>query len=205
MKKPFKLLIAVPCMDYMHVDFVQSLLKLCQHLQREGVRYHTEIQSGTLVYLARNKLANKAVNEEYTHILFLDSDMVFDETLIETLTFCGKDFVCGAFQSRRAPYGSCIFSSLKPVRRVKEYGIEPFQVEGCGMACTMISTEILKEVQSTYGNPFDPAIIEDITFGEDTAFCWRARKCGFEIWCEPTARIGHIAHVPIYPGEEPAT
>lgn len=205
MKKPFKLLIAVPCMDYMHVDFVQSLLKLCQHLQREGVRYHTEIQSGTLVYLARNKLANKAVNEEYTHILFLDSDMVFDETLVETLTFCGKDFVCGAFQSRRAPYGSCIFSSLKPVRRVKEYGIEPFQVEGCGMACTMISTEILKEVQSTYGNPFDPAIIEDITFGEDTAFCWRARKCGFEIWCEPTARIGHIAHVPIWPGEEPAT
>ena len=205
MKKPFKLLIAVPCMDYMHVDFVQSLLKLCQHLQREGVRYNTEIQSGTLVYLARNKLANKAVNEEYTHILFLDSDMVFDENLVETLTFCGKDFVCGAFQSRRAPYGSCIFSSLKPVRRVKEYGIEPFQVEGCGMACTMISTEILKEVQSTYGNPFDPAIIEDITFGEDTAFCWRARKCGFEIWCEPTARIGHIAHVPIYPGEEPAT
>ena len=204
MKKPFKLLIAVPCMDYMHVDFVQSLLKLCQHLQREGVRYHTEIQSGTLVYLARNKLANKAVNEEYTHILFLDSDMVFDETLVETLTFCGKDFVCGAFQSRRAPYGSCIFSSLKPVRRVKEYGIEPFQVEGCGMACTMISTEILKEVQSTYGNPFDPAIIEDITFGEDTAFCWRARKCGFEIWCEPTARIGHIAHVPIWPGEGPA-
>ena len=205
MKKPFKLLIAVPCLDYMHVDFVQSLLKLCQHLQREGVRYNTEIQSGTLVYLARNKLANKAVNEEYTHILFLDSDMVFDENLVETLTFCGKDFVCGAFQSRRAPYGSCIFSSLKPVRRVKEYGIEPFQVEGCGMACTMISTEILKEVQSTYGNPFDPAIIEDITFGEDTAFCWRARKCGFEIWCEPTARIGHIAHVPIYPGEEPAT
>ena len=205
MKKPFKLLIAVPCMDYMHVDFVNSLLKLCQHLQREGINYHTEILSGTLVYLARNKLANKAVNEEYTHILFLDSDMVFDETLVETLTFCGKDFVCGAFQSRRAPYGSCIFSSLKPVRRVKEYGIEPFQVEGCGMACTMISTEILKEVQSTYGNPFDPAIIEDITFGEDTAFCWRARKCGFEIWCEPTARIGHIAHVPIYPGEEPAT
>ena len=205
MKKPFKLLIAVPCMDYMHADFVNSLLKLCQHLQREGINYHTEILSGTLVYLARNKLANKAVNEEYTHILFLDSDMVFDETLVETLTFCGKDFVCGAFQSRRAPYGSCIFSSLKPVRRVKEYGIEPFQVEGCGMACTMISTEILKEVQSTYGNPFDPAIIEDITFGEDTAFCWRARKCGFEIWCEPTARIGHIAHVPIYPGEEPAT
>lgn len=205
MKKPFKLLIAVPCMDYMHVDFVNSLLKLCQHLQREGINYNTEIMSGTLVYMARNKLASKATCEGYTHLLFLDSDMVFDESIVETLCFSGKDFVCGAFQSRRAPYGSCIFSRLKPVRRVKEYGMEPFQVEGCGMACTMISTEIIKEVQSRYGNPFDPAIIENITFGEDTAFCWRARQCGFEIWCDPTARVGHIAHVPIWPGEEPAT
>lgn len=205
MKKPFKLLIAVPCMDYMHVDFVDSLLKLCQHLQREGINYHTEILSGTLVYMARNKLASKATCEGYTHLLFLDSDMVFDESIVETLCFSGKDFVCGAFQSRRAPYGSCIFSSLKPVRRVKEYGMEPFQVEGCGMACTMISTEIISEVQSRYGNPFDPDKIDGITFGEDTAFCWRARQCGFEIWCDPTARVGHIAHVPIWPGEEPAT
>ena len=90
MKKPFKLLIAVPCMDYVHADFMKSLLNLCQHLQREGIRYHTEILSGTLIYLARNKLASKAVCENFTHILFLDSDMVFDETVVETLCFCGK-------------------------------------------------------------------------------------------------------------------
>ena len=205
MKKPFKLLIAVPCMDYVHVDFMNSLLKLCQHLQREGIHYHAEILSGTLIYLARNKLANKAACEGYTHILFLDSDMVFDESIVETMCFCGKDFVCGAFQSRRPPYGNCIFSSLNPVRRVKNYGMEPFQVEGCGMACTMISTEIIKEVQSRYGNPFDPEVVDGITYGEDTAFCRRATQCGFEIWCDPTARCGHIAHVPIWPGEEPAT
>ena len=205
MKKPFKLLIAVPCMDYVHVDFMNSLLNLCQHLQHEGICYKAEIQSGTLIYFARNRLANKAVCENFTHILFLDSDMVFDESIVETMRFMDKDMVCGAFQSRRQPYGSCIFTSLNPVRRVKEYGMVPFQVEGCGMACTMISTEIIKEVQSRYGNPFDPEQIEGINFGEDTAFCWRARKCGYEIWCDPTVRIGHIAHVPIYPGEEPAT
>ena len=204
MKKPFKLLIAVPCMDYVHVDFMNSLLNLCQHLQHEGICYKAEIQSGTLIYFARNKLANKAVCENFTHILFLDSDMVFDESIVENMRFMDKDMVCGAFQSRRQPYGSCIFTSLNPVRRVKEYGMVPFQVEGCGMACTMISTEVIKEVQSRYGSPFDPEKIEGINFGEDTAFCWRARKCGYEIWCDPTVRIGHIAHVPIYPGEEPA-
>ena len=45
MKKPFKLLIAVPCMDYVHAEFMKSLLKLCQHLQREGIRYHTETRA----------------------------------------------------------------------------------------------------------------------------------------------------------------
>ena len=204
MKKPFKLLIAVPCMDYVHVDFMNSLLNLCQHLQHEGTCYKAEIQSGTLIYFARNRLANKAVCENFTHILFLDSDMVFDESIVETMRFMDKDMVCGAFQSRRQPYGSCIFTSLNPVRRVKEYGMVPFQVEGCGMACTMISTEVIKEVQSRYGSPFDPEKIEGINFGEDTAFCWRARKCGYEIWCDPTVRIGPIAHVPIYPGEGPA-
>ena len=48
-------------------------------------------------------------------------------------------------------------------------------------------------------------VIDGIKFGEDLAFCWRANNTGAEIWCEPTARCGHIAHVPIWPGEEPAT
>lgn len=205
MKNPVKLMIAVPCMDYMHSEFVKSLNALAIHLCREGWNFNVEIHSGTLIYLARNQLANKAIQEGYTHLLFLDSDMVFDETIVETLMFSGKDFVCGAFQSRRKPYGSCVFKSLVPAERVKDYGMAPFRVKGCGMACTMISTEVLKNVRQKFGNCFDPAVYEGVTMGEDTAFCWRADKTGAEIWCEPTARVGHIAHIAVWPGEEPAT
>ena len=205
MRKPFRLLIAVPCMDYMHSSFVKSLTDLREHLIREGINHTVDILPGTLIYYARNKQACKAINEGFTHILFIDSDMVFDENIVETLTFCGKDFVCGAFQSRRPPYGSCIYSSLQPLRKVTEYGMEPFKVAGCGMAMTMISTEILREVQSRHGDCFNPERIDGTMFGEDLAFCLRAVNAGAEIWCEPTARVGHIAHVPIWPGEEPAT
>ena len=203
MRKPMRLLIAVPCTEYMHADFTVSLLKLTQHLQREGIKFDWEIKTGTLIYLARNSLCCRAINEDFTHILFLDSDMVFHETVVEDLLFCEKDFVCGAFQSRRPPYRSCIFSSLQPAERVKneEYGVEPFRVAGCGMACTIISTEILKAVQNKFGTCFTPT--EE--FGEDLAFCWRAKETGAEIWCEPTVRVGHIAHVAIWPGEKPAT
>ena len=128
MRKPFRLLIAVPCTDYMHADFVKSLVNMTSHMQREGIAHEVVLHVGTLVYLGRDSLCCKAMNDGFTHILFIDSDMVFHETAVEDLAFCGKDFVCGAFQSRRPPYGSCIFTSLKPAERVQKdgYGNDPF-------------------------------------------------------------------------------
>ena len=205
MRKPFRLLIGVPCTDFMHADFVRSLVNLTGHLQREGIRHQVEIRNGSLVYIARDRLACKAINDEFTHLLFIDSDMVFDESIVEALTFSGKDFVCGAFQSRRPPYGKCVYKSLKPLESVNEWGMEPFRVAGCGMAMTMISADILKEVQEKHGTCFSPEMVGGVKFGEDLAFCRRATEAGAEIWCEPLARCGHITHVPIWPGEEPAT
>ena len=202
MRKPFRLLIAVPCTDYMHADFVRSLMKLTNHLNREGIRHETEIMNGSLIYYARNQLARKTINEGYTHLLFIDSDMVFDESVVEALQFSGKDFVCGAFQSRRPPYGSCIYSSLDPLINVKDYGAAPFRIKGCGMAMTMIGAEVLKTVQEKYGDCFNPERVNGIHYGEDLAFCRRANEVGAEIWCEPTARVGHIAHRTIWPGDE---
>lgn len=201
-----RLLIAVPCMDYMHAGFVKSLLNLETHLHREGIRHETEILPGTLVYMARNNLACRAINEEFTHLLFLDSDMIFDEYIAETLLFSGKDFMCGAFRSRRPPYGPCVYRKLKPLEKVDGFdGLQPFRIAGCGMACTMISTEILKEVQQKFGTCFMPEKYEGVSYGEDLAFCWRVNSIGREMWCDPAARVGHIAHIPVWPGEEPAT
>ena len=196
-----KLLIAIPTTDFMHADFVNSLIKLTTRLQREGIAFEVDLVAGTLVYLARNKLACKAINKEFTHVLWLDSDMVFSDSIVEDLQFCGKDFVCGVFCSRRPPYSSCIFKSIKPAERVKDFGKEAFRVAGCGMACVLVKTSVLCQVQNHFGNCFTPTN----DYGEDLAFCWRTVSMGTEIWCEPTVRVGHIAHVPIWPGEEPAT
>ena len=194
-----RLLIAVPTTDYVHADFVKSLAKLQSELGRRHVAYDVEIQSGTLVYFARNRLANKAINEKYTHVLWLDSDMVFSEQIVEDLMDCGKEMICGAFVSRRPPYGPCIYSSIKQndIRKVENFGMKPFRVDGCGFACVLTTTELLQAVMQKYGTTFQPTDY----YGEDLAFCWRVKGIGREIWCEPTVRPGHIAHVPMYAGE----
>jgi hypothetical protein len=195
-----RLLIAVPTTDYIPADFVKSLAKLQQELGRRGIAYDVEIQSGTLVYIARNRLANKAVNERYTHVLWIDSDMVFGETVYEDLMDVGKEMVCGAFVSRRPPYGPCIYSSIEEnaIEKVKDFGTRPFRVDGCGFALVLTSVDLLQAVTQKFGTCFQPTPY----YGEDLAFCLRVKQLGREIWCEPTVRPGHIAHVPVYAGQE---
>ena len=195
-----RLLIAVPTTDYVHADFVKSLAKLQQHLGRRQWAYDVEVIAGTLVYFARNRLSNKAINENYTHVLWLDSDMTFPETVVDDLMDCGKEMVCGAFVSRRPPYGPCVYTSIEPnkIKKVEKFGTTPFRVDGCGFACVLTNTELLRAVTQKYGQCFQPTNY----FGEDLAFCWRVKTIGREIWCEPTVRPGHLAHVPVYAGQD---
>ena len=198
-----RLLIAVPTTDYLHVDFVKSLVGLADELERRKIEHTVALQSGTLVYIARNKLASKAVNEGYTHVIWLDRDMVVSESIEDDLLFCGKEMVCGAFGRRRPPYGACVYSSIQKnmIETVHEWGTKPFRVAGCGFACVLMTAELLQAVMLKFGTAFQPTDY----YGEDLAFCWRVGQIGREIWCEPTARVGHIAHVPVWPGEAPAT
>ena len=85
-----KLLIGVPTTDFVHVEFMKSLVNLLLKLERDGTQFDVDIESGTLVYIARDRIANKAINENYTHVLWIDSDMVFNENIFEDLLFCGE-------------------------------------------------------------------------------------------------------------------
>lgn len=195
-----KLLIAIPTLDFVHVKFMESLLKLTEQLKTEGIPYEVKIISGTLVYLAREELVSYALGYEFSHVLWLDSDMVFTEDLFDDLYDTGKDFVSGIFHARRPGHQSCIFRNLTPPERYRwdEYPSVPFLIKGCGMASTLVSSDILKAVRDKFGNCFTP----NYNLGEDLAFCRRADELGFEIWCEPCARVGHIGHLIIYPEDE---
>ena len=196
-----KLMVAVPTTDYVHAEFMTCLVGLIQKLTKDGVEVVPRIVSGTLVYVARNRLAQEAINNNFTHILWLDSDMTFGPDIVDDLLFCGKDMVCGAFVMRRPQYGPCVYNEMHgggDLKKVREFGTEPFRVAGCGFATVLTTVDLLKAVYEKYGTWFRPT--ED--YSEDLAFCDRVNGIGREIWCEPTVRPGHIAHIPVYAGED---
>lgn len=192
-----KLLIGVPTTDFVHVEFLKSLTELIMRLQRDEIDFKLHIETGTLVYCARDTIASKAINEGYTHVLWLDSDMVFTDDLLDDLMFCGRPFVCGIFHSRRKGYHSALFKNLdiNNLERFEEYPPEAFRVAGCGFAGVLIETSILRDVMLRDGTCFLPMR----SYGEDLAFCMRAKSLGYEIYAEPSAVMGHVGHITIYP------
>lgn len=194
-----KLLIAVPSYETMRVEFVRSLVELEDQLRASGVWYEVKIISGTLVHIARDRLASHAINNGFDEVLWIDSDMVFDRYIYEDLKMGGKDICCGWFISRHYPYVSCLFKSLQPVERINDVPDDLFRVAACGFGCVLMKAEVLKQVMNTHGGR---CFLPDQKLGEDCAFCKRADDCGFEIWCQPTARVGHVGAVTIWPEDQ---
>lgn len=195
-----RLLIAIPTLDYMHYAFVESLIKLTNYLKDDGVDFTVELRSGTLVYHARENICKKAMGEGYTHVLWIDADMIFEETVVDDLLFCGKPYVAGIFHARRPPHSSCLFKSITPIERysMDTYPSEPFEIAASGMGLVLMETSVIQTVFDNFSTCFMPTM----ALGEDIAFCERVGKCGIKMYADPSVRVGHIGHITIMPESE---
>lgn len=190
-----KVFIAVPCMDTLSAKFAQCLVNLVNHKRDFDVEVGFHI--GSLVYDSRNKLAERAINSDADYVLWLDSDMTFMpdtlDMMINTLKTNNWEMLTGMYFRRRPPFTPTLFEELRilPTGTVtKEFDEIPdeiFQVAGCGFGCVLMSRHVLWNVFCQNGNMFAP--INGV--GEDLSFCWRARRCGHKIYCDPTIALGH--------------
>lgn len=155
-----KILICVPCMDQVAAQFAQSLAMLRKDEEETSVMF--EISS--LIYNARNHMAEQAVKMEYDATLWIDSDMVFDPTLLSQLVRTkketGAEIVTAICYRRRPPYTPTVFTKLD----IREDGTadfeqldvdnipkKPFEIEGCGLAATLVDTSVYLDVMAKYG------------------------------------------------------
>lgn len=182
-------------MDQVPAPFCQSLAQL----QKIG-ECVLSMKTGSLIYTSRNSLATAAIQSEADYVFWLDSDMVFKpDTLVrmmETLKEKDLDILTGLYFRRVPPYSPVLFEKLD-IEGVKadyaEYDRIPdslFEVAACGFGCVLMKTDVFFDVQSKFGNMFAPIGNN----GEDVAFCWRARECGYRIFCDPSVICGHVGY-----------
>ena len=193
-----KTLIAVPSHDYMHAETNRCLMTLDKPDNTAFVQV-----VNTLIYNARNLIAQKAIENGFDRVMWFDADMSFEpDTLTRLMTDMDKgiDLVTGLYFTRTEPCKPVIHKELH--WRVKEDGWidsgatlywdypqnDLFEIACCGFGCVLTSVSLLKRMIDKYGTPFYPLM----GMGEDTTFCFRASQEGIKLYCDSGIKCGHI-------------
>ena len=193
-----KILIAVPCMDQVPALFAQSLARL-----KKIGDCVLSMKMGSLIYTSRNDLATQAIQTDSDFVFWLDSDMVFEpDTLIRMMDTLEKnklDILTGLYFRRVPPYTPVLFDKLEMDGNIcnwsnfKTLPEDLFEVGGCGFGAVLMKTDVFFDVQARFGNMFAPIANN----GEDIAFCWRARQCGYKIYCDPKIELKHCGYITV--------
>lgn len=185
-----KILICIPAMDQVATGFAKSLCTL----QKKGHECVIAMELGSLVYDSRNKLAKRAVEMGADYTMWFDSDMIFEPDTMLKLLEHNLPIVSGLYFRRSPPYSPVAFDELD-MEKMKWSDCEVPEslrtVGGVGFGCVLIKTEVLLDVALNFHTWFEPMK----GFGEDLAFCWRARQCGYDIFLDPSVRCGHVGHM----------
>lgn len=186
-----KYLVAIPCMDMMHTQFVSSLVAM--PLFKE-----TEITFGanSLIYDTRNQLAEKAIQGGFDRVLWFDSDMTFKPDTAHRLAARldeGIEFCTGLYMTRKKPIRPCLFKKLESnppkAEFYDDYAKDSlFEIQACGFGGVMMSVDLIKRVGEVFGAPFSPIL----GFGEDLSFCFRVSMLGMKMYCDSSIKLGHI-------------
>jgi glycosyltransferase involved in cell wall biosynthesis len=187
-----KVLIAVPALDMMPVQTAYSMI----NLKRDCPSRFSFIVRASC-HDARNMLACEAIESNADYVLWIDSDMVFQDDLMIRLREAldsGWDMVAGLCFKRELPVSPVIYKSIDAdTGKAVPYMDYPqnalFEIAGCGFGTVMMTTDVLRVVHDSYSDhmftPF-PKLSEDLSFS------YRAKRLGVKIGCDSRINVGHV-------------
>ena len=182
-------LIGMPCLDSIKVNTVSSLFEAINEIDYPA-KLH--LYSTSLTHDSRNKIAQEALDKGFSHLLFIDSDMVFEHDAIKRiLEHDDKEIVAGLYYRRYSPHQP----NITMVRGKKLYipqtfpKKQPFTVFGVGTGFMLIKSEVFKKIKPPW---FNFISFHGQQMGEDISFCHKANQRKIKVWCDPSIYLGHV-------------
>lgn len=153
-----------------------------------------ELHGFSLVYEARERVCQKALDMGLDWIMMVDSDMVIPSDTVHRLLAHNLPIVSGLAFKRSPPYQCCAYERVEEtdggwfLRALREWPEGLMEVAGVGTACILIRREALEAIPQPWFFPV-PGL------GEDLAFCDRARKAGIPIRVDTTIKTRHLTTI----------
>lgn len=192
-----KLSILVPTRDMVHTHFAFSLSQLYKTTS-EIMDTYLFFDSSSVLLNQREKLIEEAkiINSDY--VLWLDSDMVFPSTTALRLLEHNKDIVGCNYLKRSKPLKPVAYKNIGDWDSYLPLTVEDelMEVEGVGMGCLLMKTEIFKNIQKPY---FEFTYNEktDDWMGEDFNLLKKLGQVGYKVYID-TLLSSEIKHMGLY-------
>lgn len=189
-----KTYIAIPsCRDW-KPHFGASLCGLVRKMTQDGTDFIINAMMGTSVLpRARQMAMEHAIELGYTHILFLDDDMGFDDTLFERLN-SGLSIVAANYSNKSpARNPQCHGLDGNPLSSVGKTGVE--EVGWVGFGAILIDLSCMKDIPKPW---FETRWVPERNafIGEDYFFCGLVRSRGQKIYINHEISCSHIGDYP---------
>jgi len=197
-----RLVVAVPTAGMVNMGFACSLAGMISYTAANAVKTLPEcsiqikldvVQSSNWI-TNREKLCKHAVENNMTHLMFLDDDMVFDPQVLEIMLGRRQSIVCTNYLMK-TEVPEFVAVSLDGQKRVKtterSTGIEPVAYSGFGVS--LFDVDVFRKVEQPWFAPvFIPEKSEYTT--EDNPFYRKAREAGYTVYLDHDASklVSHV-------------
>lgn len=211
------LFVATPIYGGVDPHFFCSLLQFlgAKHELPFPIQCSTVI-GDSLVTRARNNLTMEFLKSHHTHLLFIDSDLVFGVDHVRRIMEHGEDIVGGFYPKKKDGDAELVFNSLTSLE-MDSRSLSEVNYIGTGFICIKrcVFEKMISElgddivfkvdgVQNKVGFDFWPVGVYKYPDGsrrylsEDWYFCQRARDLGFKVWGDNKVLLKHSGNA-LYP------
>ena len=140
---------------------------------------------GNFAATNKEKIVKIVKEHNCTHLLLVDCDMQFSPNALPALLDHNKDIVGVHYNYRKLPKETVtkFFDDKRPEKL--------FKVAGIGTGFLLIKMSVFEKLSKPYF-PMEWDNDGNFILTEDIGFSEKARKVGFNIWCDPNIIIKHL-------------
>ncbi len=161
--------------------------------QKTNFEYNHIVVKDLPIVEARQRIVEEAIKEKYTHLFFMDSDTFIPKdaiiSLIQTATNLDIQVICLPVYLKRMPLISNIYQDMMfaPLAKLPR---ERFKIDLTGLAACLIDLNVFSKIEEPYFiGEWKVVNTKGINFhiktGEDTAFFYKLKRAGIDVYCEP--------------------
>ena len=206
-----KLFIALPAYDFkVSLKLAVSLAQVAQEAPKHGVEIAIGSVCGcSVVSRARNLLVQDFLETDCTDLMFIDADINFEpEHVFRLLAWASEphiDIAAGVPRTRSTD--KVYIATLdRDGDNLTMNNMGLVRAKRVATAFMLVKRKVFEDVINA--NPqwiyydaktdrnlsaiFDFALKDNSYIGEDFLFCDRAREQGFQVWVDPTIKLGHM-------------